>query len=84
MKYLKTFLEKQGSYNVANLKNWDNPPSSTGNTHQRGKLPGELVDEDEGEDITLPINVDITGHIGTPTKSTRTRKLSKEPKIRNT
>ena len=85
MKYLKTFLEKQGNYSntLSDPKVWNTTNGTSGNTHKKEKLPGELVD-DEDEDITIPINVDITGHIGTPTKSTRMRKLPKEPSVRNT
>ena len=50
--------------------------------HENPVLNGELVDEDE-EDITIPVNIEITGHIGIPVKKTQTQKLTKGPKIKN-
>ena len=34
------------------------------------------------DDITIPINVDISGHIGTPIKNIRTQKLGKKNRIK--
>ena len=81
MKYLKTFLEKQGNYSqvASNQKilQYTQVPNGVP-ANKKPKLSGELVDEND-DDITIPINVDITGHIGTPIKSTRMSKLPKEP-----
>lgn len=83
MKYLKSFLESQGKYSQTanNQKSLQAVPSIGGFIGKKPKIEGELVDDEE--DITIPINVDITGHIGTPTKSTRMSKIAKEPKVRN-
>jgi hypothetical protein len=84
MKYLKSFTESQGNYSqVANNQRiLQATPSISGNVSKKPKNDGELVDEDE-LDITLPTDVEITGHKQTPTRKLRTRKLSKEPKVRN-
>ena len=86
MRYLKTFLEKQENYSktLSDTKEWDYTNGTSGYVHKKEKLPGELVDSDEEENIEIPINVDITGHIGTPKKSIRIRKIFKGSKIRNT
>ena len=83
MKYLKSFTESQGSYAqvASNQRNLQSTPSIGGSIGQKPKLDGELVDEDE--EITMPTDVEITGHIQTPIKKIRTRKLSKEPSVRN-
>lgn len=44
--------------------------------------PGELVTTEEEENITVPIDVEITGHIGTPIKSIRSQKLGKKPSVK--
>jgi hypothetical protein len=84
MKYLKSFLESQGNYSqVANNQRiLQATPSISGSVSKKPKNDGELVDEEE-LDITTPIDVEITGHKETPIKSLRTRKISKEPKVRN-
>ena len=78
MKYLKTFE----AYPEFKNKNPLQSVRYNSGEHERPQLDGELVDEDD-EDITIPINVEITGHIGTPVKKVKTQKLSKEPKIKN-
>jgi hypothetical protein len=84
MKYLKSFTESQGNYSqVANNQRiLQATPSISGNVSKKPKNDGELLDEDE-LDITLPTDVEITGHKQTPTRKLRTRKLSKEPNVRN-
>ena len=87
MKYIKTFLEKQGNYSdaLSNPKRWNNSGTigTSGNTKEKPELKGEIVDEeDEDDDIVIPLNVEITGHIGTPVKNTRVGTISKEPSIR--
>lgn len=84
MKYIKTFLEKQGNYSnaLSDPKNWNSTIGTSGNTKKKPKLNGELVDEDEEDDITIPLNVEITGHIGTPVKNIHNGKLPREPSVR--
>lgn len=53
------------------------PP--VGNEKKKKKLKGE-GDIDE-EDIVIPTDVEITGHIETSVRKTRTQKIPKEPKI---
>ena len=46
------------------------------------KQPGQIISEEEGEDILIPNSVETTGHIGAPIKSVRSQKLTKEPKVK--
>lgn len=78
MKYLKSFE----SYPDFKDKKPLQAVRYNSGEHEKPILDGELVEEDE-EDITIPVNVEITGHIGTPVKKIQTQKLSKEPKIKN-
>lgn len=84
MKYLKTFLESQGNYSqpTNNSQVLQHTNSIGGEINKKPKLDGELVDEDD-EDIEIPYDLTLTGHIGAPTKNVRLRKNSKEAKRRN-
>ena len=72
--------ESQGKYskvsNNTEILQYTN--SIGGEINKKPKLDGELVDEDD-EDIVIPTDIEITGHIGAPIKSIRVRKNSKEP-----
>jgi hypothetical protein len=48
-------------------------------TGYKADLPGQVVTDDE--EAIYPSDVEITGHIGTPVKSVRVRKLGKSPKV---
>lgn len=47
-------------------------------TGTRPELPGQIVTDDEN--AIYPTDMEITGHIGTPTKKVRVQKLGKSPK----
>jgi len=44
---------------------------------------GQIISEEEGENILIPNTVELTGHIGAPIKNIRSQKLTKEPKVKS-
>lgn len=73
-------MERQENYtkSLNNKKILQEVPP-VGDNKKKKKLKGE-EDIDE-EDIEIPIDVEITGHIETSVRKTRIQKISKEPKV---
>ena len=85
MKYLKTFLEAQGSYSrtADDLKRMQHTNSVGSEEPEKKHLDGELIDDQESENIDIPYDLSYTGHIKSPQYSLRLRKNPKEPKKKN-
>lgn len=80
MKYLQSFLERQENYAKSlSDKTELQTVSPVGDNKKKKKLKGE--EDIDIQKIDVPIDVEITGHIGTEIRKTRIQKLSKEPKI---
>lgn len=76
--------EKQGNYSKVanNLKSLQY--TNTGNDSPRKKeLDGELISDEELDNLEIPYDLSYTGHIKTPQYNLRLRKKGKEPKIKN-
>ena len=83
MKYLKTFEELGAYKDVTDAKNFAEPTGTNGNTKVKIKSKGELISDDEEDEIIEPTYLEITGHISEPIKKIYTQKLTKNPKIIN-
>ena len=58
--------------------------NSVGNEEpEKRHLDGELISEQEADNIDIPYDLTYTGHIKSPQYSLRLRKKPKEPKKRN-
>jgi len=85
MKYLKKFLESQGNYSKStnDLKRMQHTNSVGNESPIKKELDGELIDDEEAENIDIPYDLSYTGHIKSPQYNIRLRKTPKEPKINN-
>jgi hypothetical protein len=83
MKYLKTF-EELGEYkDINDTKNWMPPTGTNGNVKVKIKSKGEMISDDEEENIVEPISIEITNHKSNPDRKIFTQKLTKNPKVIN-
>lgn len=85
MKYLKSFLEAQGNYSKAadNLKVLQHTNSVGNESPERRHLDGELIDDEEANNIDIPYDLTYTGHIKAPKYDLKLRKKPKDPKKLN-
>ena len=84
MKYLMTFLESQGSYSKSTIDLKRMQHTNSGNeSPTKKKLDGELIEDEEKDDIDIPYDLTYTGHIKSPQYNLRLRKNGKEPKVKN-
>lgn len=77
--------ESQGKYSQAtnNLKQMQHTNSVGNEEPEKRHLDGELISDQEADNIDIPYDLTYTGHIKSPQYSLRLRKKPKEPKKRN-
>lgn len=84
MKYLKSFKESQGNYSkVANNLKIMQHTNNGNESPEKKHLDGELISDEEADNIDIPYDLTYTGHIKSPQYNLRLRKNPKEPKKKN-
>lgn len=83
---LKDFKkESQGKYSSStnDLKKMQHTNSVGNEEPEKRELDGELISDEEADNIDIPYDLTYTGHIKSPQYNLRLRKKPKEPKKRN-